>query len=277
MASHAGVHLSYNGSARTSPFAAHHSTVDTFAWIPPPTPTYTSPQSYSANTLRLVIAGRPSSAHSKTRIPTLLLHCARGLLPHLRFPHSGTEDGERAPMRQARRRGGHACRNVVRVTGAKGAMGVIGLSLIQYSNLALHGPEWPPRRPHASNSAHLRPRSRCCIRGAGTTTSVIGQQTATDLTAYFPPLTTDALPSPIATTSPPPAHANRVLSAMLTALPQHTAKAQCTCAYVCQRACRGVRRYTPGRRGPTYEVATLCLWSLLMLEMLALTCGCRRT
>ena len=108
------------------------------------------------------------SANLRYRYPALSPHSARRFLPHLRFPHSGVEDGERAPMRQVRHRGGHACRNVVRTTGAKGA----GSHRIQSPSIpksrSLHGPEWAPRRPHASSSAHLRPRSCRCIRGAGT-------------------------------------------------------------------------------------------------------------
>ena len=94
------------------------------------------------------------SANLRYRYPALSPHSARRFLPHLRFPHSGVEDGERAPMRQVRRRGRHACRNVVRATGSKGAMGFIGPSLLQHPNRAFstapsghHDDRTPPAQP----------------------------------------------------------------------------------------------------------------------------------
>ena len=52
------------------------------------------------------------SANLRYRCPALSPHSARRFLPHLRFPHSGVEDRERAPMRQVRRHGWHACREL---------------------------------------------------------------------------------------------------------------------------------------------------------------------
>jgi hypothetical protein len=75
---------------------------------------YTLPRLYLRTRCAWLWLDVPPQRTRRHGYPALLPHSARGHLPHLRFPHSGAKGGERAPMCQAGRCGGHARRNAAR-------------------------------------------------------------------------------------------------------------------------------------------------------------------